>query len=62
MSFRSSPGSLSGFAAKRLKTIAQGFYEADLVKGVLQKKVFLRFGVFRTSIRQQLNCGWLFGA
>jgi hypothetical protein len=42
--------------------IAQGFYEAELVKAALQKSIFLDFCLVWTVIRRQENDDWLFGA
>jgi hypothetical protein len=39
------------FAAKRLQILAQGFYEAELVKSAVKKKVFL---VLRVHVRRSL--------
>jgi hypothetical protein len=40
-----------GLAAKRLEIIAQGFYEAELVKAGLQKSNFFKFCFVWTAIR-----------
>jgi len=42
--------------------IAQGFYEAELVKAALQKGIFFKFCFVWTAIRQQETDDWLFGA
>jgi len=49
-------------ATKRLKTIAQGFYEAELVKAALLKSIFLKYCFVWTAIRRQGTYDWLFGA
>jgi hypothetical protein len=42
--------------------IAQGFYEAELVKAALQKSIFLKYCFIWTAIRRQETYDWLFGA
>jgi hypothetical protein len=42
--------------------IAQGFYEAVLVKAALPKSIFLKFCFVWTAIRRQESYDWLFGA
>jgi hypothetical protein len=42
--------------------IAQGFYEAELVKAALPKSIFLEFCLVWTAIRRQETYDWLFGA
>jgi hypothetical protein len=54
--------SFLGFAAKPLQSIAQGFYEAELVKAALLKSIFLKYCLVWTVIRQQGTYDWLFGA
>jgi hypothetical protein len=49
-------------ATKWLNRIAQGFYEAELVKAALQKSIFLKYCLVWTVIRQQGTYDWLFGA
>jgi hypothetical protein len=49
-------------AMKWQNRIAQGFYEAELVKAALPKSVFLRFCLVWTAIRRQETYDWLFGA
>jgi hypothetical protein len=48
--------------AKRLNIIAQGFYEAELVKAALLKSIFLEFCLVWTGISRQETYDWLFGA
>jgi hypothetical protein len=50
------------FAMKWQHTIAQGFYEAELVKAALQKSIFLKYCLVWTAIRRQGTYDWLFGA
>jgi len=42
--------------------IAQGFYEAELVKAALQKSIFLKSRLVWTAIGRQETYDWLFGA
>jgi hypothetical protein len=42
--------------------IAQGFYEAELVKAALLKSIFLKYCFVWTAIRRQGTYDWLFGA
>jgi len=45
-----------------LYRLAQGFYEAELVKAALQKSIFLKDCLVWTAIRRQGTYDWLFGA
>ena len=49
-------------AMKWQNKIAQGFYEAELVKAALGKSIFLEFCLVWTAIRRQETYDWLFGA
>jgi hypothetical protein len=52
----------SASALKWQNRIAQGFYEAELVKAALQKSIFLKYCCVWTAIRRQGTYDWLFGA
>ena len=41
------------FVPKGLQNLAWGFYEAELVKAVLQKSIFLEYCLVWTAIRRQ---------
>jgi hypothetical protein len=49
-------------ATKWLNRIAQGFYEAELVKAALLKSIFLKYCLVWTATRRQGTYDWLFGA